>query len=139
MLFYFLSDSIDKILTGGIFDDTKYASVYGMLQKDSDLNIPLSVVVSIQTLYMLAATTDIFGKKVTNFTELKNIDYGIFVAKLLFQHIGIVRTNSIKVFIGYLLIYDSRNRNICYDISFYFLQFTICSIILLKMILDEAK
>lgn len=56
---------------------------------------------SVETLYMLAATTKIFGKKINKMSELKNIEYAIFIAKLLIHHIAITSTNSITVFFIY--------------------------------------
>ncbi|CAD6234198.1 GSCOCG00007643001-RA-CDS [Cotesia congregata] len=93
-----IEDTIDKSLTGGIFDDSKYASIYALLRKDINLiESELFTRKSIETLYMLAATTEIFGKKINKMSELKNMKYAIFIAKLLIHHIAIARTNSMMM------------------------------------------
>ncbi|XP_044595426.1 SET and MYND domain-containing protein 4-like [Cotesia glomerata] len=93
-----IEDTIDKSLTEGIFDDSKYASIYALLRKDiNSMESELFTRKSIETLYMLAATTEIFGKKINKMSELKNMKYAIFIAKLLIQHIAIARTNSIRM------------------------------------------
>lgn len=99
-------DSVTKCFTQGVFDDTKYASVYALLRMNLDewksIFYPSK---AIKILFILAATTDVFNKKIDKISELKNINFGNFIGKLLFQHMEIATTNSIVVIINYFFIY----------------------------------
>ncbi|XP_057331814.1 SET and MYND domain-containing protein 4-like [Microplitis mediator] len=93
-----IDDSIKKCFTQGVFDDTKYASVYALLR----INLEVSKLIlytskAIKILFILAATTDIFNKKIVEISELENINFGIFIGKLLFQHMEIATTNAIVI------------------------------------------
>ncbi|XP_057330788.1 uncharacterized protein LOC130671104 [Microplitis mediator] len=93
-----IDDSITKCFTQGVFDDTKYASVYAFLRINFEVWKSIFYTCkAIKILFILAATTDVFNKKIDKIRELKNINFGNFIGKLLFQHMEIATTNSIAI------------------------------------------
>ncbi|XP_057331698.1 SET and MYND domain-containing protein DDB_G0284059-like [Microplitis mediator] len=93
-----IDDSITKCFTQGVFDDTKYASVYALLRIKFEVWKSIFYTrKAIKILFILAATTDIFNKKIVEISELRNINFGNFIGKLLFQHMEIATTNSIAI------------------------------------------
>ncbi|XP_057324273.1 SET and MYND domain-containing protein 4-like [Microplitis mediator] len=93
-----LTDPVNKLLTDGIFDDTKYASVFGLAADTSFLwKLPNYTyqLKSIFILYYLAATTDnIFDGKITDFKDLADDEQALFIGGLLLKHFDIVLLNS---------------------------------------------
>ncbi|XP_057331883.1 SET and MYND domain-containing protein 4-like [Microplitis mediator] len=91
-------DPILKLFTGDVYDDTKYASVYSLFRLKSN-PIPTMGIerLIVEILFMLSGTTEIFGKKIDDPTELMNNKWTIFIGNLICRHIEIVQTNSFKI------------------------------------------
>ncbi|KAH0560607.1 hypothetical protein KQX54_006289 [Cotesia glomerata] len=92
---------LNKIYTNGRFDDSKYASFYSLMR------IPMnglthvllceSVLKSIGLTYFLAALTDLFGEKTTSYEDVFENEDALFIARLLYHHQMIIRTNAVKI------------------------------------------
>ncbi|CAG5088244.1 Similar to mfsd5: Molybdate-anion transporter (Takifugu rubripes) [Cotesia congregata] len=96
-----ISDPLDKTYTNGRFDDSKYASFYSLMR------IPMNgithvllcenVLKSIGLTYFLAALTDLFGEKTTSYEDVFKNEDALFIARLLYHHQMIIRTNAVKM------------------------------------------
>ncbi|XP_057331882.1 SET and MYND domain-containing protein 4-like [Microplitis mediator] len=93
-----IEDSILKLFTGDVYDDTKYASVYSLFRLKSNPKETADIELAIATiLFLLSGTTEILGKKFDDPTELMNNQWAIFIGNLMFKHMDIIITNSIKI------------------------------------------
>ncbi|CAG5077649.1 Similar to SMYD4: SET and MYND domain-containing protein 4 (Pongo abelii) [Cotesia congregata] len=80
-------DFIMKSFTDGIYDDKKYASIYSLCRKPMDTRFQVQCAgKTLQYMYFIALTSNIFGKKMENMDELANYEYAVFVGKLLYHH-----------------------------------------------------
>ncbi|XP_044594895.1 SET and MYND domain-containing protein 4-like [Cotesia glomerata] len=93
-------DLIMKSFTDGIYDDKKYASVYPLCRKPMNLRFQIQCALKAsQYMYIMAVTTNVFGKKMESMEELRNYEYAVFVGKLLYHHTVLSSTNMSAVFI----------------------------------------
>ncbi|KAG8042031.1 hypothetical protein G9C98_000022 [Cotesia typhae] len=78
-----ITDPINKLLTDGVFDDTKYASVFGLTSDTSFVwSSPTYTyhLKSIFIVYYLAVTSNnILDKKITDFKDLANDEQALFI------------------------------------------------------------
>lgn len=88
-------------MTDGVFDDTKYASVFGLT---SDTSFAWSSptytyhLKSIFIVYYLAVTSNnILDKKITDFKDLANDEQALFIGSLLLKHFDINMMNAREV------------------------------------------
>ncbi|XP_044593878.1 SET and MYND domain-containing protein 4-like isoform X1 [Cotesia glomerata] len=85
---------IMKSFTDGIYDDKKYASVYPLCRKPMNLQFKVQCALKASLyMYIMAVTTNVFGKKMESMEELRNYEYAVFVGKLLYHHTALSSTN----------------------------------------------
>ncbi|KAK0168133.1 hypothetical protein PV327_001964 [Microctonus hyperodae] len=89
------SDPILKCFTNNVFDPTKYASVYSLCQKTTVLFEEALFAALI--VHSLAATTEIFGKKITTFKELLENKWTKFMGGLILTNYRIVFMNGAQL------------------------------------------
>lgn len=91
-------DPLTRLFTDGKFDDTKYASFYSLMR------LPIDEITSVEyalkaagLTYFIAALTDIFGRKINNYTDLFKNEDALFIAQLIYHHQVLGRTNTAQV------------------------------------------
>ncbi|KAH0557873.1 hypothetical protein KQX54_012509 [Cotesia glomerata] len=88
-----------KSFTDGIYDDKKYASIYPLCGKPMGTRLKVQCAVkTLQYMYFMALTSNIFGKKMINMDELANYEYAVFVGKLLYHHTALSSTNICAIY-----------------------------------------
>ncbi|CAG5101338.1 Similar to SMYD4: SET and MYND domain-containing protein 4 (Pongo abelii), partial [Cotesia congregata] len=112
-----INDPINKLLTDGVFDDTKYASVFGLTSDTSFVWSSPSYTYHLKSIfivYYLAATSDnILDRKITVFKDLADDRQTLFIASLLLKHFDINLMNAQKSEISdYDVEEDHFNRGI---------------------------
>ncbi|XP_008544405.1 SET and MYND domain-containing protein 4 [Microplitis demolitor] len=93
-----ISDPLTRLFTDGKFDDTKYASFYSLMR------LPIDEITSVEyalkaagLTYFIAALTDIFGRKINNYTDLFKNEDALFIAQLIYHHQVLGRTNTAQI------------------------------------------
>ncbi|KAK0168121.1 hypothetical protein PV327_001953 [Microctonus hyperodae] len=92
-----IDDPILKLFTNNVFDPTKYESVYSLWREYSSSTRFIVVLKATMILYFLAATTNIFGAKITNFAQLLNNPEAIFIGRLILVNLGVAVMNGAKL------------------------------------------
>ncbi|KAK0072128.1 hypothetical protein PV326_000416, partial [Microctonus aethiopoides] len=90
-----INDPILKFFTNGVFDPTKYASVYSLC-KPATISFR-DALISALILHSLAATTEIFGKKITTFKQLLKNKWTKFMSGLIMTNHRIISMNASRV------------------------------------------
>ncbi|KAK0173169.1 hypothetical protein PV328_006407 [Microctonus aethiopoides] len=87
-----INDPILKLFTNDVFDPTKFASVYS-LWKTATISFQ-DALISALILHSLAATTEIFGKKITTFKQLLKNKWAKFMSGLIMTNHRIISLNG---------------------------------------------
>ncbi|KAK0173170.1 hypothetical protein PV328_006408 [Microctonus aethiopoides] len=90
-----INDPILKLFTNDVFDPTKFASVYS-LWKPATISFQ-DALMSALILYSLAATTEIFGKKITTFKQLLKNKWAKFMSGLIMTNHRIISMNAARL------------------------------------------
>ncbi|KAK0071736.1 hypothetical protein PV326_000916, partial [Microctonus aethiopoides] len=89
-----INDPILKLFTNGVFDPTKYASVYSLC-KPAAISFE-GALTSALILHSLAALTEIFGKKITTFKQLLKNKWAKFMGGWIMTNHRIISMNAAR-------------------------------------------
>ncbi|KAK0168124.1 hypothetical protein PV327_001955 [Microctonus hyperodae] len=90
-----INDPILKLFKNNVFDHTKYESVYSLWREyNSRFIVVLKASIILSS---LAATTNIFGEKISNFEELLNNPEAIFIGRLILVNFEVALMNGAKL------------------------------------------